>query len=67
MAERKQKELGFLGGELAAWLLSVLPVAFAAPKVWPNPFAEQPPMSDAMKAHIEGWNRDKWKAMTKGE
>lgn len=59
-----------LEGEIAAVIVGLIPAAVWAPgellKLGDlNPFRERDEMSEAMRKHLEGWERDKWRAMVR--
>lgn len=52
-------------GELVAWLVRCVPGAVWSPGDLPaelNPFREAAGLSEAMRAHLEGWERRRWRA-----
>jgi hypothetical protein len=57
-ARKRIRNDAALLGEVARWVVSLL--GFGDPG---NPFAEREPMSDAMRAHLAGWERDLWRGM----
>jgi len=60
-----------VAGDVVAWLIRCIPVAVWTPIDLPqgdalNPFREPKPVSEAMRKHLEMWNRRKWRAVTGG-
>lgn len=56
-------------GDLVAWLVRCVPAAVWAPKELPddlNPFREARQMSEAMRKHLEAWERRRWRAAAGG-
>jgi hypothetical protein len=71
MAERRLRAQAALGGELAAWLATLIPAAVWSPKelrglIDRNPFREAGELSEAMREHLAGWEREKLKAAVGG-
>lgn len=68
MAERRQRELAFVGGELVGWLLGNLGAAVFAPNKLPkgeklNPFRiTSESVSERLTEHKAKWARLKWRA-----
>lgn len=58
-------------GELVAWLIRCIPCAVWSPKDLPqgdklNPWREPKPLSEAMRKHLEAWEKRKWRVLTGG-
>jgi hypothetical protein len=57
-------------GDIAAFMVQMIPVAVWVPNKMAdagniNPFREPDEMSEAMRKHLENWDRAKWRGMVR--